>query len=85
MGNVVLLSDLIYSAAGEILCCNIYGVAIHAAIELGAEKLICLTQQASRPYLLTKDLDWNMFPCVLNFHVSFLKSTLWDSIKKIPA
>ena len=47
MGNVVLLSNLTYSAAGEILCCNIYDVATHAAIELGAEKLICLTQQAS--------------------------------------
>lgn len=45
MGNVVLLSNLAYSAAGEILCCNIYDVATHAAIELGAEKLICLTQQ----------------------------------------
>ena len=48
MGNVVLLSNLAYGAAGEILCCNIYDVATHAAIELGAEKLICMTQQVQQ-------------------------------------
>ena len=46
--NIVLLTNLAYSAAGEVLNCNIYDVATHAAIELGAEKLICMTHQASR-------------------------------------
>lgn len=43
VGNVVLLTNLAYSAAGEVLCCNIYDVATHAAIEMAAEKLICMT------------------------------------------
>lgn len=54
MGNIVLLTNLAYSAAGEVLNCNIYDVATHAAIELGADKLICMTLQvgcpASSPY-----------------------------------
>lgn len=47
IGNIVLLTNLAYSAAGEVLNCNIYDVATHAAIELGADKLICLTLQAN--------------------------------------
>ena len=42
-GNVVLLTNLAYSAAGEVLSCNIYDVATHAAIEMEADKLICMT------------------------------------------
>ena len=45
MGNLVLLTNLAYSVAGEVLNCNIYDVATHAAIELGADKLICMTLQ----------------------------------------
>lgn len=43
IGNVVLLTNLAYSAAGEVLSCNIYDVATHAAIEMEADKLICMT------------------------------------------
>lgn len=43
IGNVVLLTNLAYSPAGEVLSCNIYDVATHAAIELDADKLICMT------------------------------------------
>jgi amino-acid N-acetyltransferase len=42
VGHVVLLSSLAYSAAGEVLNCNSYDVATHAAIELGADKFICV-------------------------------------------
>ncbi len=46
MGSVVLLSSLAYSAAGEVLNCNAYEVATHAAVELRADKLIVLTLDA---------------------------------------
>ena len=39
---MVLLSSLAYSAAGEVLNCNSYDVATHAAIELAADKFICV-------------------------------------------
>lgn len=40
--NLVLLSNLGYSTAGELLNCNTFDVATHAAVELDADKLICL-------------------------------------------
>ena len=40
--NLVLLSNLGYSTAGELLNCNTFDVATHAAIELKADKLICM-------------------------------------------
>ena len=41
---------------------NIYDVATHAAIESGAEKLICLTQQASRLHPCKEpDLNFKVF------------------------
>lgn len=39
-GNVVLLSNLGYSASGEPLNCDIYSVAVRAAVDLNADKLI---------------------------------------------
>lgn len=41
-GNVVLLSNLGFTAAGEVLNCNTYDVGLHAAVELGADKLFFL-------------------------------------------
>jgi len=41
-GNIVVLSNIGFSAVGEVLNCNIHDVASHAAIELKADKLICL-------------------------------------------
>lgn len=38
-GNIVLLSNLGYTAAGEVLNCNTYDVGLHAAVELGADKV----------------------------------------------
>lgn len=40
--NIVLLSNLGFTAGGEVLNCNTYDVGLHAAVELGADKLICL-------------------------------------------
>jgi len=42
-GNVVLLSNLGYSAAGEVLNCDTYTVAVRAAVDLNADKLILAT------------------------------------------
>jgi amino-acid N-acetyltransferase len=39
-GNIVLLSNLGFTAAGEVLNCNTYDVGLHAAVELQAEKLL---------------------------------------------
>lgn len=43
LGHVVLLSNLGYSASGEVLNCNTFDVATHAAIELKADKIMCIT------------------------------------------
>lgn len=51
-GHVVLLSNLGYSAAGEVLNCDIYTVATRAAIDLGADKLFCMTTAATQPFRL---------------------------------
>ena len=48
-GNIVLLSNLGYSAAGEVLNCDIYTVAVRAAVDLGADKLIVLTLPEAQP------------------------------------
>jgi amino-acid N-acetyltransferase len=40
--NIVLLSNLGFTAAGEVLNCNTFDVGLHAAMELNADKLICL-------------------------------------------
>lgn len=43
LGHVVLLSNLGYSASGEVLNCNTFDVATHAAVELKADKIMCTT------------------------------------------
>lgn len=48
-GCVVLLSNLGFSAAGEVLNCDIYTVAARAAIDLKADKLIVMTTPDSQP------------------------------------
>jgi amino-acid N-acetyltransferase len=42
-GNVVLLNNIGISASGDLLNCNVYDVATHAAVELKADKLLCFT------------------------------------------
>jgi len=42
-GNIVVMSNIGFSAIGEVLNCNIHDVASHAAIELKADKLICVS------------------------------------------
>jgi len=42
-GNIVLLTNVGVSGSGELLNCNSYDVATHAAVELQADKLLCLT------------------------------------------
>ena len=41
-GNIVLLTNVGASSSGDMLNCNSYDVATHAAVELQAEKLICI-------------------------------------------
>ena len=48
-GSVVLLSNLGYSASGEVLNCDTYTVATRAAVDLDADKLIVLTVPESMP------------------------------------
>eukprot|EP00210_Caulerpa_lentillifera_P000269 g262.t1 len=40
--NIVLLDNLGYSANGGVLNCNSYEVGLHTAVQLKADKLICL-------------------------------------------
>ena len=48
--HIVLLGNLAYSAAGEVLNCDCYSVATQAAIDLQADKLFCLTTPTLQPY-----------------------------------
>ncbi|KAG2437190.1 hypothetical protein HXX76_005854 [Chlamydomonas incerta] len=41
-GNIVFLSNIGFTASGEVLNCNTYDVGLHAAAELGADKLFFL-------------------------------------------
>ena len=41
-----------YSAAGEALNCDIWSIAVRAAVDLGADKLFCLTVPESQPFTL---------------------------------
>ena len=34
LGNIVLLSNLGFTASGEVLNCNMYDVGLHAAVEV---------------------------------------------------
>lgn len=48
--NIVLLSNLGFTAAGEVLNCNTYDVGLHAAVELGADKLLYMhTEEDALP------------------------------------
>lgn len=42
-GNIVLLTNIGVSASGELLNCNAFDVATHAAVELRADKMLCIT------------------------------------------
>ena len=48
IGNVILLSNLGYSTSGEVLNCDTYTVAVRAAIDLEADKLIISTVDDSQ-------------------------------------
>jgi amino-acid N-acetyltransferase len=41
-GNIVLLTNVGVTAGGDLLNCNSYDVATHAAVELQADKLLCI-------------------------------------------
>ncbi|KAL4424467.1 hypothetical protein ABPG77_006405 [Micractinium sp. CCAP 211/92] len=47
-GNLVLLTNIGVSSSGELLNCNCFDVATHAAVELRADKLLLLTGQDVR-------------------------------------
>mmetsp|Transcript_30301 Transcript_30301/g.57117 ORF Transcript_30301/g.57117 Transcript_30301/m.57117 type:complete len:477 (-) Transcript_30301:1020-2450(-) len=47
LNNVVVLSNLGYSAAGEVLNCHTFEVATMAAIQLKADKVVCMMGEES--------------------------------------
>ena len=49
MGDVVLLSSLGFNAAGEVLNCQAYDVAVSVAIDLGADKLVSYLSPGDMP------------------------------------
>ena len=50
--HIVLLGNLAYSAAGEVLNCDSYSVASQAAIDLQADKLFGITVPSIQPFNL---------------------------------
>jgi len=52
-GNIVLLSNLGYSAFGEPLNCDCYSVAVRAAIDLSADKLVVVSPPDGDPFMET--------------------------------
>jgi len=48
-GDVVLLSSLGFNAAGEVLNCQCYDVAVSCAIDLGADKLVSYVAEGDMP------------------------------------
>jgi amino-acid N-acetyltransferase len=48
-GDVVLLSSLGFNAAGEVLNCQCYDVAVSCAIDLGADKLVSYVAEEDMP------------------------------------
>ena len=52
-GNIVLLSNLGYSAIGEPLNCDCYSVAVRAAIDLSADKLVVVSPPDGDPFMET--------------------------------
>lgn len=59
LGHLVLLSNLGYSASGEVLNCNTFDVATHAAIELKADKIMCITMDDVQSMGMPKWLPLN--------------------------
>ena len=59
LGHLVLLSNLGYSASGEVLNCNTFDVATHAAIELKADKIMCVTMDDVKSLNMPKWLSLN--------------------------
>lgn len=55
-GNVVLLSNLGYSATGEPLNCDIYSVAVRAAVDLNADKLIVVAPPGGEAGIAVSEL-----------------------------
>lgn len=49
-GDIVLLSSLGFNAAGEVLNCQSFDVALATAIDLKADKLIVMTDPSHMPY-----------------------------------
>ena len=49
-GDIVLLSSLGFNAAGEVLNCQSFDVALATAIDLKADKLIVMTDPSRMPY-----------------------------------
>jgi len=63
-GNIVLLSNLGYSASGEPLNCDCYSVAVRAAIDLSADKLVVVSPPDGDPFMetLTNEKSTNWLP-----------------------
>ena len=60
-GNIVVMSNIGFSSVGEVLNCNHHDVAAKAAIQIRADKLICLTGKSS--IIRREDLgEWMAVP-----------------------
>lgn len=66
LGHVVLLSNLGYSASGEVLNCNTFDVATHAAIELKADKIMCITLDEVQSLRMPQWLSLNDAEALIN-------------------
>ena len=70
MGNIVLLANLAFSTAGEVLNCNSFDVGTHAAIELQADKLCCLTLDEASVFALPQWLPLNDAEDLISRHMA---------------
>lgn len=82
MGHVVLLSNLGYSASGEVLNCNTFDVATHAAIELKADKIMCITLDDVQSLNMPQWLSLNDAEALINERLAGVGNGVACSIDK---
>ncbi|KAL3139784.1 hypothetical protein ABBQ38_004086 [Trebouxia sp. C0009 RCD-2024] len=82
LGHVVLLSNLGYSASGEVLNCNTFDVATHAAIELKADKIMCITLDEVKSLRMPQWLSLNDAEALINERLAGVGGVTACSIDK---
>ena len=80
LGHVVLLSNLGYSASGEVLNCNTFDVATHAAIELKADKIMCMTLDDVKSLNMPQWLSLNDAEALINERLALVAEGVACSI-----